>query len=148
MSTDPQLRDILRDTRLQQHLPAHARCWHCGTVEQLVLRTEPLVCYEHQEGPADRIEQDHIAGRANLPAVTLPLRANAHRRVTRHRSVLGKDEWPAANGDPLLACAHLLAGLASILWLLAEWLKEVALFLAERHGPAWYHGLPAFPLPL
>jgi hypothetical protein len=52
--------------------------------------------------------------------------------VTELRLRLGLDTWPPANGDPLLVLAHLLAGVGTILVLVAEWTVLYAQALADQ----------------
>lgn len=121
----------------------------CGVNVALVLSVGPnglVRCYEHLDGTDARVEADHVAGRANLPGLTVDLQANAHRRVTDLRRQFGTDEWPEAAGDPVLTLAHFLAGFATILLVLAEWLRDLATSLIERLGPRWWERAPASPL--
>jgi hypothetical protein len=119
----------------------------CGTTDALSARPDGSVrCYEHLAGDAAAVEADHVAGRANLGGLTVGLRGNAHRAATDQRRQLGIDAWPPAEGDPLLALAHFLGGLATILWLVARWLVELAAWLAGRLGARWWTGGPPFPL--
>ncbi len=149
MSSDAELRAEARAARRSRRLPPGASCSVCGAHDPAVLSVKPggaVRCYEHRDGDTPRVEADHIAGRANLPGLTVDLHANAHRRVTDLRRQLGLDELPPADGDPLLVLAHFAGGLAAVLALLAESLAALAEWVAARLGPRWWEQAPALPL--
>jgi hypothetical protein len=146
MSTDPQTGAIVRAARRERN--TGGRTCDCGNHGQVVADSEPPLCYGCSRGGPEAIEPDHPAGRANLPRVTIQILVNPHRHVTELRANLGLDSWPKADGDPLLACAHLLGGFASYVWLLAEWLRDVAIWLQANLSPTWHRGLPRFPFPI
>lgn len=146
MSTDPTIRGMVRETRRARRLPPGATCTTCQATEHLSRSSDGSIrCYAHLETTALR-ELDHVAGRANLGGLLVPLTPNAHRKVTDIRLLLGKDGWPIANGDPLLAAGHAVAGLASLLWLLAEWLIQLGQWLSDGLGPRWWTTAPLMPL--
>jgi hypothetical protein len=158
MKGDPMLNDLVRQEKRRRRLPPNARCCMCGGTEHLkVSRTGYVRCYEHrlkrvwldemgERSPQTWVELDHPAGQANLGGVTVPLRANAHRSVTEVRLAIGQDDWPAANGDPLRAVGHLLAGVGSIPWLIGRWLVDLAGWLGEKIGGDWSDGAPPGPI--
>lgn len=146
---DPDLATIAREARRRRRLPAGAVCAECGTDRQLSARPGGrILCYLHvrEEGGAGPTELDHLAGRRNLGGLLVQLRANDHRSVTELRIRLGIDDWPDAAGDPLVALAHLLAGIATLLFLVAEWLVAVAADLAQRLGPTGWEGVALAPV--
>ena len=147
--TDHDLNALARGARRKRRLPPDAACDTCGTTRHLSVRPDGRVlCYACLQLGNGRgaVEEDHLAGRLNLGGVVVRLRANDHRTVTELRTQLGIDAWPAPGGDPLLAVAHLLAGVATLLWLFAEWLVEVAGHAAERLGPGGWDGVRAAPV--
>lgn len=134
---DPEIDALAREARQRRRLPPGAACETCGGARQLSVRPDGRVlCYEHLQVERGRspVEADHLAGRENLGGLVVRLQANDHRTVTEMRQRLGTDEWPAAEGDPLLTLAHLLAGVASLLVLVAEWLVDHALHLQATVG--------------
>jgi hypothetical protein len=142
------LDSLAREAKRDRRAPPGMVCEVC----QRPLRgyrqgTRPL-CYKHRREPGKGFEEDHPAGRRNVPGWTEKLEANAHRDVTDFRLTAGMDTWPDANGDPLIALAHLLGGWASLLWAIASWLVELAAWLTDRHGAAWHTGVPVFPFAL
>jgi hypothetical protein len=145
---DPDLDALARAARRRRRLPPDARCAVCGTREHLTLRDGVVRCYAHVR-PKDRApsaEADHLAGRANLGGLTVRLRAADHRTVTELRTQLGIDAWPPAEGDPLRTLAHFLAGLATLLFLEAEWLMGLAAHLEDRLGSERWDDAPPGPL--
>jgi hypothetical protein len=133
--SDPEITTILRDTRRRRRVPATATCATCDESRHLRLYADGRVlCYacRQAERGAGPTEVDHVAGRENLGGLTVTLLANDHRTVTELRLRLGLDTWPPANGDPLLVLAHLLAGVGTILVLVAEWLVGHAQALAAQ----------------
>jgi hypothetical protein len=145
MNGDPAINDLTRKAKRSRRLPPDAACGTCGGTEQLIPKADGVIlCYEHR-GPAVRYELDHLAGRANLPGLTALLLPNAHREVTELRTNLGKDDWPRANGDPLLVVGHALAGFASLLWVIAKWLIDLGLWLHGTLGTNWWERAPQSP---
>jgi hypothetical protein len=143
-----QLDSLARGAKRDRRAPPGMVCEVC----QRPLRvygpgTRPL-CYKHCRGPGKEFEEDHPAGRRNVPDWTEKLEANAHRDVTEFRQAAGMDEWPVANGDPLIALARICGGLATLLWAMACWLLELAPWLADRLGVDWHTGAPVFPFAL
>jgi hypothetical protein len=133
--SDPDVTTILRDTRRRRRVPVGATCATCGETRHLRLYADGRVlCYgcRQAERGAAPTEVDHVAGHANLGGLTVALLANDHRTVTELRLRLGLDAWPPADGDPLLVLAHLLAGVGTILILVAEWLVEHARAVAGQ----------------
>lgn len=144
---DPELRaEAVRLKRIRRFPPGSC-CEECGVTRPLVWTQDGSIrCYAHVRGKAG-IEEDHIAGRANFGSLTVRLDANAHRRITELRSMLGMDDWPRAEeGGPLVGLAHLLGGIGSLLILLAEWLLQMADDIHERFDPRFWEGLPLNPI--
>jgi hypothetical protein len=140
--TDPLLRGLVRKERAERAADEIGSCGlpSCGSRVDVTDTPDGVRCYEHRAGPVATVEADHVAGVVNLAAFTVALRANDHRRVETIRVALGMDRWPdAPDGDPLVRLAHLLGGLATLLWLAAEWLVGYVAAGRER-APA-----PAFP---
>jgi hypothetical protein len=138
--TDPLLQGLVRGERADRSADELGPCKLCGSRVDVARRPDGVRCYEHRDGPIPTVEADHVAGVLNLGSFTVALRANDHRRVETIRVALGMDRWPdASDGDPLLRLAHLLGGLATLLWLGAEWL--VSYVAARRSGTS----APAFP---
>ncbi|MEP7081873.1 MAG: hypothetical protein ABI841_02730 [Chloroflexota bacterium] len=147
MTTDPELRAEANRIKRIRRFPRDAHCETCGGGEHLAWTQDGGIrCYRHIRGDGDATEADHIAGRANFGSLTVRLDANAHRRVTELRSMLGMDDWPPASDGPLVGLAHLLAGFGSVLLVLAEWLLQLADEVRERFEPWFWDGLPVNPL--
>lgn len=105
----------------------------CGSGDQLgIVPGGEGRCYSHRLSTEGSVELDHWLGRAASGQTVIPLEANAHRRVTDIRRLIGFDDLPAAEGDPLLLLARLMEGIASLLVIAAEWL--VGHVLAVREG--------------
>ena len=96
---------------------------------------------QSKEAGATRFENDHLAGRATWGSLTVRLTREDHRSVSELRRVLGFDDLPDAEGDPILFLAHLLGGIATLLALLVQYLVDWSKSLRERHGPDWAAGL-------
>jgi len=144
---DPELRAEANRLKRIRRFPRDARCQTCGTPEFLAWTADGGIrCYRHIRGDEPATEADHIGGRVNFGSLTVQLDANAHRRVTELRSMLGMDSWPPAAGDPLVGLAHLLAGIGTLLLVLAEWLLELAIDVRERFKPWFWDGLPINPI--
>lgn len=146
---DHDLNALARTARRQRRLPPGAACDECGTTQHLHLLSDGrLLCYADRqtERGASSTELDHPAGRHNVGGLIIRLRANDHRTVTEYRTALGIDEWPAAEGDPLLVLAHFLGGLGALLVLLAEWLVGAARHVADRLGPDWWSDARPAPM--
>ena len=125
--SDPDIRNLTRSATRRRRAPNQATCAACGTSIHLrQLRDGRVLCYQdlRRELGAGAVEEDHIAGRQNLSGITVALLANDHRTITEIRMRLGTDSWRPATGDPLTQLAHLLAGIASLLVLLGEWLLD------------------------
>lgn len=147
--SDPELEAITRAARRRDRVPPSASCAACGTDRHLsALSGGRVLCYEDRqtERGVSPIEVDHVAGRANLGGLVASLRANDHRTVTDLRQCWGVDGWPTASDDPLVLLAHLLAGVASILVLVAEWLVTEAVAAERRLGHHALAGARAFPV--
>jgi hypothetical protein len=146
--SDPTIAALAREARRDRLLPRDARCETCRTTRYLADDAGRVLCYACRRGEAGArpTELDHVAGRRNLGGLIVELRQNDHRAVTELRQRLGIDEWPAAEGDPLLTLAHVLAGFASLLFLYAEWLVALAADLALRLGPDRWEGAPLAPV--
>lgn len=87
-------------------------------------------------------ENDHLAGQATWGSLTVRLTREDHMAVSELRRVLGFDDLPSADDDPILFVAHLLGGIATLLALLVQYLVEWSRSLKQRHGPDWAAGLP------
>ena len=147
--SDPELDALARAARRARRMPPDAACATCTTREHLSVRPDGRVlCYAdlQAERGVSTVEGDHLAGRANVADAITPLLANSHRTVTDWRRVVGVDDWPHANGDPLLVAAHLLAGLALHLLLIARWFVALAADAATRLGPSGWDGAPPAPV--
>jgi len=146
---DHEIDALARAASRRRRLPTGAACATCATTVQLSHRPDGRVlCYAHlrEEGGARAFEEDHVAGRENLGGLVVRLRANDHRAVSELRAQLGGDEWPPADGDPLLTLAHFLHGLGTLLIVLARWLVELAADAARRLGPSRWEGAPPAPV--
>lgn len=144
---DAELRLLAKGIKRIRRFPPGARCEVCGTTDHLACtRDGAFRCYAHIRGKEAATEADHLAGRVNFGSLTVRLDANAHRRITEIRSMLGMDTWPPAAGDPLVALAHLLLGAGSLFILLGEWLMVVAIALRERFGAWFLDGFPVSPI--
>jgi hypothetical protein len=89
-----------------------------------------------------KFENDHLAGRATWGSLTVRLTREDHRAVSELRRVLGFDDLPPADDDPILFLAHLLGGIATLLALLVKYLVTWSRALRERNGPDWGAALP------
>jgi hypothetical protein len=146
---DPDIDALVRERRQSRNARRVAHCERCRDPRHLVTTAAgETLCYacRRLETGGSGFERDHVAGRANLGGLLVDLRANDHRTVTDIRIRLGIDTWPAAAGDPLLVLAHVLAGLASLLILFAEWLRVLAAELAQQLGASWWVTLTAHPV--
>ncbi len=146
---DPELDAVARAARRRRRLPPDAACAVCSGRRHLAPAPDGRVlCYacRRAEQGAGPTEADHPAGRRNLGGLVVHLRANDHRTVTELRTRIGIDAWPDAAGDPLLTVAHFLAGMATLLLLVAEWLVEAARHVADRLGPRAWEGARPAPL--
>lgn len=146
---DPDIDALVRERRKLNAARRAARCERCRDHRHLVTTpkgaTLCYACRRLETGGSD-VERDHVAGRANVGGLLIDLRANDHRTVTELRLRLGIDLWPVADGDPVLICAHVLAGLATLLILVAEWLLALAPALTQALGPGWWAGLVPHPV--
>ena len=130
---DRQLREIANVAKQRRRLPANATCATCQlTVRLSRSRDGQIHCYRHLDPDRAPIERDHWAGHGVLPGALIPLEANAHRAITDLRRAMGVDELPLPDGDPLVLLARLVAGIASLLMLFAQWLAAYA--AATRAG--------------
>jgi hypothetical protein len=146
--TDPDIAVLACTARRARRLPPDAACDACGIKRHLRVRAGRVLCYACRRrltgaGPTER---DHVAGRLNMGGLLVDLRPNDHRTVTDLRLRMGIDAWPLADGDPLRTLAHVLAGIASLLFLYAEWLLELATDAQIRLGPAGWEGAPVGPV--
>lgn len=143
---DPDITTLRLESRTR--LPAGVACGECDTTVQVSLVGGRALCYRCRRaaGGAGPTERDHVAGRANLGGLVVDLRANDHRTVTELRLKMGVDTWPPAAGDPLLTVAHVLAGLASLLFLFAQWLVALAADATVRLGVDAWAGAPLGPV--
>jgi hypothetical protein len=142
------LDSLARGAKRARRAPPGMLCEVCHRSLRVYRPATRLLCYKHRRGPGKGFEEDHPAGRRNVPGWTEKLEANAHRDVTDFRLSAGMGEWPDANGDPLIALAYVLGGWASLLWAIASWLLELAAWLAARLGVDWHTGAPVFPFAL
>ena len=146
---DPEIEALARGARRRSRLPPDAACAKCGGRAHLARSPAgDVLCYACRRAAdgAGPTEADHPAGQRNLGGLVVHLRANDHRTVTELRTRLGIDDWPDADGDPLLTVAHFLAGMATLLLLVAEWLVDAARQLAVRLGPGAWEGVRPAPL--
>jgi hypothetical protein len=145
--SDPEISALVREGRQARKL-RDARCEECRDTRHLSKRDGRTLCYgcRQRDRGMGTHELDHVAGRANLGGLLVSLRQNDHRTVTEIRLRLGIDRWPASNGEPLLTLAHVLAGLASLLYLYAEWLVTLAEHVTQRIGTGSWEGAPAAPV--
>lgn len=146
---DPEIDALLRERRQINAARRDGRCARCKDTRHLkTTLTGETLCYKCRrlETGGSDVERDHIAGRANVGGLLVDLRANDHRTVTELRLRLGIDAWPSAGGDPVLTTAHVLAGLATLLVLIAEWLLVLAPELTRALGPGWWTALAAHPV--
>jgi len=140
---------MLREARRTRRRDPSAACAVCGIAKHLSPRADGrTLCYAdlQKERGLAAVELDHVAGRRNLGGLLVTLLANDHRTVTEWRLLLGIEDWPDANGDPLLLAAHIVAGIATILLLVAAWLVELASDAVTRLGPAGWEGAPLAPI--
>jgi hypothetical protein len=146
---DPDVDALVRERRQIEAVRRDARCTRCK--DGRYLKPAPdgrILCYacRRLETGGSAVERDHVAGRVNLGGLEIDLRANGHRTVSEIRLRLGIDEWPEADGNPLLVLAHVLAGLASLLFLFGEWLITLTAELDEQLGPSWWVTLTPHPV--
>lgn len=146
---DPDVDALVRERRQIHRVRDDARCARCSGGRHLSRASDGrLLCYacRRLETGGAAVERDHVAGRANLGGLLIDLRAKDHRTVTEMRARLGITDWPRADGDPLLVLAHVLAGIASLLVLFAEWLIALSADLVQTLGPRWWIGAPPTPV--
>jgi hypothetical protein len=145
---DPEIAMLARNARRDRNIPHGAVCDGCQTTIHLKLRDGRILCYACRRAKvgAGPTERDHIAGRINLGGLVADLRLNPHRTVTELRNRMGTEEWPPADGDPLLTLAHVLAGIASLLFLFADWLIALAADARARLGADVWEGAPLAPI--
>jgi hypothetical protein len=144
----PEIDALVREQRQLRRVRRDARCETCRDHRHLIATdNERTLCYAclRAEHGARPMELDHPAGRRNLIDFVVPLRPNDHRTVTEWRTCLGIDDWPDAGADPLRLCAHVIAGLATLLLLIAEWLLAIAPEVADRLGATCWDGVRAAP---
>jgi hypothetical protein len=147
MREEAELRLIANRIKRIRRFPRDAQCETCGTTDYLAWTPDGAIrCYQHIRGDAAAVEADHLAGRANIGGLTMRLDANAHRRITEIRAMLGLDAWPPAGGDPLLVLAHLLGGIGTLLILVADWLVELALYARQRLDHDLWADAPPSPI--
>jgi hypothetical protein len=146
---NPEVDAPVGERRQARRVPRDASCSVCGETRHL---TRPpginILCYACRAAADGRaaVERDHMAGVANVGGLLIDLRANDHRTVTDIRRLLGIDDWPAAEGDPLLVLAHVIAGFGTVLILLALWLVAFAAHAANGLGPDRWIGAPSIPI--
>lgn len=148
-SPDPELDAVVRVVKRARRIPPGSTCAVCGTDDHLSAGPDgEILCYGCRSSRAGRrpFEEDHLAGRANLAGLVVRLRPNSHRTVTELRLSLGLADWSTADGDPLIALAHFLGGLATLLILLAEWLLEYAGELRSELGSRSLPAAARFPI--
>lgn len=144
---DPELRAESNRVKRIRRFPPGSCCEVCGLTQPLVWTQDGSIrCYAHVRGADSATEADHIAGRANFGSLTVRLDANAHRRITELRAMLGMDDWPPAAAGPLEGLAHLLAGIGSLLIILSEWLLALAEETRERFAPWFWEVAPPNPI--
>jgi hypothetical protein len=145
---DAELRAEANRVKRIKRFPRDARCEVCGTWKHLAWTPDGGIhCYEHIRRAMSPTEAHHLAGRVNFEGLTVELRPNAHRRIHELRSMLGIDAWPEGeDAGPLVGLAHLLAGVGSLLMLLAEWLLALAVEIEERIEAWTWDGLQLNPI--
>lgn len=143
---DPDIAALRLESRMR--VPEGVACETCRTTKHVSLSSGRALCYacRRAAGGSSRTERDHVAGRANLGGLVIDLRANDHRTVTELRLKMGVDTWPPAEGDPLLVLAHVLAGIASLLFLFSQWLVALASDATSRLGAGGWVGAPPAPV--
>jgi hypothetical protein len=151
MKGDPFLNHLARKEKRTRRVQPGAVCEVCGGTDYLVAKADGAVrCRAHRDRrewyPDPRFEVDHFAGRVNVGGLTMELEQTAHRDVTEFRIAAGKDDWPGVEGDPLVAVAHALGGIASLLWAIAKWLIRLARWLGETIDDDWHEGAPQGPV--
>ena len=147
MSGDPVLRALANEAARKRRLPVGTCCSVCGTTSNLVMRPDgTAVCYGHRDGPEMKVESDHVAGVVNDPELTVRVTANAHERVEEIRRVIGKYDWAEADGDPVLAFVHMVAGVLTWGLVVCEWAIEFVQWLRCQLGQDWWRHAPPFPL--
>ncbi|MDQ3690970.1 MAG: hypothetical protein M3406_13245 [Chloroflexota bacterium] len=138
---DRELLELASRSRRMRRLPADASCEICKSTEHLSrLAGGAIRCYSHLQSSAGRVELDHWLGRGASIEAVIPLEANSHRRITDLRRLIGFDDLPPADGEPLLLLARLLKAVASLLALVAEWLVD--------HVTAMRAGVSSPPFPV
>jgi hypothetical protein len=146
-SDDAELRAETRRIKRIRRFPQDAHCDVCGGGDYLAWMPDGGIrCYRHIRSDQEASEADHLGGRVNFGSLTVRLDANAHRRVTELRSILGMDEWPRAEGGALIRLAYLLAGIGSLLVVLAEWLVDLARVVGDRFDQRFWDDLPVNPI--
>lgn len=128
-----------------------ARKDHDPLLEQAIRRARRSNRRRGDSSPAAGelpFEDDHLAGRMTWGSLTVRLRRPDHRAVTELRTVMGFDDLPPAD-DPVLLLAHLLAGLATLLALLVDYLVAWSNELRQQYGSDFAAGLtsPVVPRP-
>lgn len=134
---DPEIRMLVRKARQTRRVRGAKACDECGADVQLKLLPDGrVVCYACLQAARGhpKTEDDHVAEEANLGGFKAALLLNDHRTITEYRSRLGVDDWPNADGDWRLLVAHVVAGLASYLFLIAAWVVDFV--AAEATGRA------------
>jgi hypothetical protein len=146
--TDPAIRALVREARAVRRVRRDARCEGCRDTRHLTRTRGRVLCYACRQANAGRttVEIDHVAGRPNVGGLLIALEANDHRTVTDIRQRLGIDAWPPSGEDPVRRLAHVLAGLGSLLVLLAEWLLALAGHLEVALGAGWWTAAPRMPV--
>lgn len=137
--SDPALRQLASEAKRARRLRA-GTCIVCGTDQQLTPARDGVRCYEHRMSASGAVELHHLAGKANIPGLLVPLTGNAHREFHDRERVLGLDRLPAANAEPLLVLAQILKGVGLLLLAFAEWLAG---YVAARAA-----GLAPVPFPV
>jgi len=146
---DPEIDALARAAKRARRLPPDARCVECGEHRFLKVAPDGVTrCYAcRRAAVTDRaFEADHLAGVANWGSLTVRLRPNDHRAVEELRSQFGMDDWPDADGDPLLTLAHFIGGLAGLMVLVARWLVDLAVYLARSPSSPWFTAAPVAPI--
>lgn len=153
---DP-IRAEQRKATAQRRVGLGAYCASCGESrpEALIVGSKPMtcaMCKRIMKG-MDPLDKHHIAGKANSP-ITIKIPVNDHRAILS----VAQYEWPRKtlenpNGDPLLARAAILRGIADTIsyyaylaqkllpWI-AEILESFSDSFEKNFGARWWASTP------